>query len=149
MAEEGPGWGQLLGEAPVAALRWRAAPETWSALEYACHSRGVLEVFAARVERMLVEDDPDLVVWDDEAAVLDEAYNEQDPVVMADALQVATDGYRALLGRVDRVAGASGAWARTGRREDDVFTVSSLSRYALHESMHHRFDASRSIGQAG
>jgi hypothetical protein len=33
-------------------------------------------------------------------------------------------------------------WSRTAtRREDETFTVAGLARFALHESRHHRADA--------
>ena len=60
-------------------VRARPAPDTWSALEYACHTRDVLSVFNRRVLLMVAEDRPELGWWDHEAAADDEAYNAQDP----------------------------------------------------------------------
>ena len=42
----------------------RPAPQVWSPLEYACHVRDLLGVFAARVELMLTEDLPTFENWD-------------------------------------------------------------------------------------
>ena len=140
---EGDAWAAVLEDAPLAGLRWRPDPETWTGLEYAAHVRGVLTVFAERVVRMLGEEDPVLVVWDDEAAVLAEAYDEQDPAEVLDGLQVAAGAYGEQL-----VELPGEMWSRTGRREDTVFTVSSISWYGLHESTHHRFDVERSLQQA-
>ena len=38
-------WGGTLAIADVADLRRRPAPDVWSPLEYACHTRDVLSVF--------------------------------------------------------------------------------------------------------
>jgi hypothetical protein len=140
---EGPAWAGVLQHASVGALHWRPAPEVWTGLEYAAHLRGVLEVFGARVVRMLEQDDPELVVWDDEAAVTAEAYDEQDAADVLAGIQAAAAAYAEVL---RGVGGA--AWSRTGRREDTVFTVSSISWYGLHESVHHRHDVERSLRNA-
>jgi hypothetical protein len=140
---EGPAWAGVLDGAPRAALRWRPAPDVWTGLEYAAHVRGVLEVFAARVALMLSEDDPELVVWDDEAAVVAEAYDEQDPAAVLTGIEAAAAAY------ADVLRGVGGAaWSRTGRREDTEFSVSSISWYGLHESVHHRHDVERALQNA-
>lgn len=143
LGAEAPAWSALLVHAEPEALHWRRDPAVWTALEYACHVRGVLEVFAERVERMLAEDDPDLVVWDDEAAVLDEDYDGQDPLAVQAGLEAAAARYSQVLRNVN-----GEAWTRTGRREDTVFTVSSISWYGLHESVHHRHDVERLLQDA-
>ncbi|OWY61863.1 hypothetical protein B7486_61520 [cyanobacterium TDX16] len=143
MGGEGPAWAGVLRGASVEVLRWRPAPEVWTGLEYAAHVRGVLEVFGARVALMLREDDPELVVWDDEAAVIEEAYDEQDPAEVLAGIQAAAAAYAEVLRGV-----VGSAWSRTGRREDTVFTVSSISWYGLHESVHHRHDVERALQNA-
>ena len=56
---------------------------TWSPLEYACHVRDVHRVYAARVGRMLTEDDPHYENWDQDVTAVEERYGEQDPAVVA------------------------------------------------------------------
>ena len=123
------------------ALRRRPAPETWSAIEYACHVADVLLVFAERVQRCRQEDNPELGWWDHDASVVEDRYNEQ---AVADVRARIADGAVALalgLPRLDDPA----SWQRTGtRRGRERFTIDSLARYALHESVHHRLDARRS-----
>ncbi|MBI4498235.1 MAG: DinB family protein [Chloroflexi bacterium] len=39
-------------------LRWRPDPLAWSAKEVACHMRDFAEIFSARLERMVAEEEP-------------------------------------------------------------------------------------------
>ena len=129
-------WAHLLATTPPDDLRARPG-SGWTALECGAHVRDTLAVFTGRVERMLTEDEPELGWWDHEAAVLDERYDEQDPVAVglalvanAEALAVALDGVE------------GDAWQRAGvRRAGERFTVEGLGRFALHEARHHRGDA--------
>jgi hypothetical protein len=129
----------LPGEDGDALLRTRSAPDVWSPLEYACHVRDVLAVFAERTQRTLVEDDPDYGWWDHEAAVTDEDYNGQDPPAVADALTANAEAYAAVLDTVP-----FSGWKRTGRRRGgEPFTVLGLARFAIHEGRHHLLDVGR------
>ena len=139
---EGRRWRALLGEAPAAALARRPAPAEWSALEGAAHARDVLALFADRAGTALGAPpgtEPEFGWWDHEAAVLADAYNTQDPLVVASALAANADRLATLLeGLPDP------AWARAGtRRSTERFSVEDLARFALHESTHHRGDAER------
>ncbi|MBK9179190.1 MAG: DinB family protein [Acidimicrobiales bacterium] len=139
--DEGRRWARLVGGLLASGADLRRHPDeaTWSALEYTCHVRDVLAVFADRVARSLAEDDPDLGWWDHEAAVDEERYDDQDPAAVVAELAE----------RAERLAGALDAvprsgWGRTARRRgSEPFTVAGLARFALHESAHHRADAER------
>lgn len=134
----------LPGEDGGALVRNRPAPDVWSPLEYACHTRDVLAVFGQRVQRVLAEDDPDLGSWDHEAAVTDERYNEQDPGAVADELAANAEAFAAVLDAVP-----DDGWDRTGRRADgDRFSVLEWSRYAVHEGRHHLLDVGRGLRSA-
>jgi len=136
LRHEAERWAVLLETAAPDALRARSGG-TWSALEYAAHTRDTLAVFAGRVGRMLAEDDPELGWWDHEAAVAAERYNEQDPT---DVGLVLVANAEALALALEAVEGD--AWGRTGvRRAGERFTVEGLGRFALHEAAHHRRDA--------
>ena len=118
-------------------VRRRPAPEVWSPLECACHVRDVFRVFAERVGRMLTEDEPELGYWDHDASVVEQSYNEHDPVAVLDDLEHNASLLAAALDDVP-----PGAWERTGiRRAGERFTIAGLARFALHESHHHRSDA--------
>jgi len=133
----------LPGEDPDI-LRARPLPGTWSALAYACHVRDVLILFDGRIQRMLVEDDPDLGTWDHEAAVEADRYEAQDPVEVAKALEANAAGLAVNLSGI-----RDGAWERTGRRgTGEEFTVIGAGRYVLHEGHHHLLDLGRVLRAA-
>jgi hypothetical protein len=134
----------LPGEDGSALVRSRSAPEVWSPLEYACHVRDVLAVFSERVQRTLVEDDPELGWWDHEGAVVTQRYNEQDPGKVADQLATNAEVFASVLTSV-----SAGSWGRSARRRDDeVFTVLGLGRFAVHEGRHHLLDVGRGLRAA-
>lgn len=117
-------------------VRQRPDPLTWSPLEYAGHILGVAEVFTARIERMLTEDDPVFADWDGEQAAVADNYNAQDP----------TEVTRRYAQIIDRAAAAYDAltaeqWDRPGRRSDGkAFTVATFTAYFRHEIEHHLHD---------
>ena len=76
LREDARRWGAVLA-APAA--RIRPDDSAWSPLEYAAHVRDMLRVFTDRFALMLSEDDPTFENWDQDAAAIDEQYNEQDP----------------------------------------------------------------------
>ena len=139
VTREAAAWGRSLATADPAGLRFRPDPGVWSALEYGCHTRDLLAVMSARVIRMRTEDNPSLGWWDHEAAVDDDRYNEQDPVLVAEAIAANARGFAAVLDDV-----AAGDWDRTAeRRAGERFTIRGIARFVLHEVIHHRHDAER------
>lgn len=117
---------------------------TWSALEYACHTRDVLAVFAGRVSLTLVEDEPELGWWDHEAAAVDEGYNAQDPAAVLADLELNADHLGDVLATVP-----DEGWERVGtRRGVERFTVADMARFCLHEGHHHLHDARRALAPA-
>lgn len=134
-------WGRVLAAADPPALRVRPEPDTWSALEYACHVRDLLPVMEERIGRMLTDEDPALGWWDHEAAVLERAYAQQVPVLVQEDM---TANARRFAARLDEVEG--GGWDRgASRRPGERFTVRGIARFVLHEVIHHREDASQSL----
>ncbi|MET1132246.1 MAG: DinB family protein [Aeromicrobium sp.] len=129
----------------VAAMvpRWRAALErddvrerpddaTWSVLEYACHVRDVLLLFAERLRLMREHDGPEFPNWDQDASAV--GYAQESPDAVAAELAPAADVFAA---EIDAVAD----WTRPGYRSNgSVFTTDTLTRYALHDLVHHLHD---------
>jgi hypothetical protein len=126
-------WPAVLGRADV---RVRPNDSTWSPLEYSAHVRDVLKLYRERIALMVETDDPLYPNWDQDETAIADRYNEQDPPVVATQL---TDAAAALAETYDALDAA--AWHRPGRRSDGAsFTVSSISRYLLHDLEHHRWD---------
>lgn len=145
LSDEARRFADLLRSTPDESLRRRPDRSTWSALEYAVHTRDTLDVFTGRVRRMLVESEPDLGWWDHEAAIADGSANRSDPDETADGLMRAVTALTSLLDGADG-HGLTNGWSRRGvRRGTEIFTVESTIRFALHELAHHLDDAESSI----
>lgn len=137
-------FGRVLEAADDDQLRTRPAPATWSALEYAVHVRDVLNVFSERIVRTLAEHEPELGWWDHEAAIADGMANESDVGAVVDDLGRNASKLSEALRLVDDDGWSRGAIRRPGER----FTIELMARFALHEVVHHRTDAQRSLASA-
>ena len=126
-------WEQVLTRSDATA---RPDPATWSPLEYACHVRDVFRLYDQRLGLMLTEDDPLFADWDQDAAAVDDGYNEQDPETVAAELMAAGEELAATFESV----GAT-QWDRPGRRSDGAaFTIDTFGRYFIHDPVHHLMD---------
>jgi hypothetical protein len=129
-------WVAYAGAHSDAEIARRPDDATWSPLEYAAHVRDVYRVFHARLNLMLVFDDPTFDNWDQDvtAVALDYAHEEVDPVL--ESLIKAGTALAAAVGDVP-----AGARSRTGRRSNgSLFTVTTLPLYCLHDVVHHVWD---------
>ena len=134
-------WREFLGAVTdypggVDALGTRPDPPGWSALEYGCHVRDVLSLFARRVELSLLTHRPDHASWNHEQAAIDDHYLAQDPAAVADDVEHAA---AELAGLVQPLR--TEAWARPSTRDGVQCTVADLVRIAWHEAVHHLEDA--------
>lgn len=141
--DEAEQWADILSIQPPALLIGRPLAG-WSVLEYAAHVRDVLKNFANRVERTLREHEPVFGWWDHERAAIEDAYNDQDPQVVAGALRDNAEHLAALADGVREPGWNRGATRRLGEH----FTTEGLLRFALHEMRHHRVDAQHRIDGA-
>ena len=88
---------------------------------------------------MLAEDDPLFPNWDQDATAREERYDEQDPATVVADLEA---NAAAISARLDAIAGEQ--WDRPGRRSDgSSFTLATLSRYLVHDPIHHVWDVTR------
>lgn len=142
---------QVLGEALVEAadrvigaladagtLRQRPEPEVWSALEYGCHVRDILDVQRNRIGRALVEETPAFEPMGREERVTELAYNERDPQAVAADLAVNAEALAATVTDLD-----DEGWERTGIYnwpEPAERSVEWIVRHTVHELVHHRRD---------
>ncbi|MEM8705577.1 MAG: DinB family protein [Actinomycetota bacterium] len=130
-------WAQTLATADVSSLRRWPGLDVWSPLEYACHTRDVIAAFEERVRRTAVEPGQQLGWWDHEAAVTDERYNEQVPVLVAEAMAANARRLAHTLADLDPATWDSAAERRPGEH----FTIRGMAGFVLHEIVHHRWDA--------
>lgn len=126
-------WAEVLAR-PTATTR--PSPQVWSPLEYGCHVRDVLLIFAERALMIREQDDPQFPNWDQDATAISERYGEQEPATVAEQLATAATVNAAVWEGV-----GAGEWSRPGRRSNgSVFTLESLGRYFLHDLRHHLVD---------
>jgi DinB superfamily len=136
----GPRWRALLTGAGER-LRVRPEPETWSALEYAAHSRDITALHVFGVEQALTGTEPRFPAFDPGLADSTAAtYNSESVDVVLDAL----DEHACRLASVADDAG-EGAWSRGITLGDDRSDVRWLLEHALHDSTHHLQDVERGL----
>jgi heat shock protein HslJ len=138
----GPAWRELLGAAGDL-LRIRPAPEVWSAIEYAEHTRDITALHVYGVEQALTIDEPRLPAIADD--LVDRAAADYGA---ADLDQVADDiaEQTARLAQLLEDAG-DGGWQRGLTIGSDRLEVRRLVEHALHDSRHHLVDVRRGLVQ--
>jgi len=133
----------LPGEDLDGLVRMRPDPLTWSALEYACHTRDGFALYETRVGVVLLEDRPLLPRMQRDVLVVERGYNGQNPAAVAEQLAVAAE---ALAARLESVP--SEGWVRVGVRDNLEMTIDWMARNAVHEGSHHLLDIGRSLRAA-
>ena len=137
----GPSWTTLLDGAGDL-LRVRPEPSTWSAVEYAAHSRDITELHRWAVDEALTGAEP--VLPDVEGDALIEsaasAYGNADPVTVVDALATAATG----MADAARTAGEP-AWHLGITIGTSHSSVRRLLEHGLHDSTHHLADVTRGL----
>ena len=127
-------WETLLAEGRI--TRGRSNPAKWSPLEYACHVRDVCRIYDERIALMLEVPDPLFANWEQDATAVDDQYDEQDPRTVVNALVASAE---VLANRLDSLSADD--WEREGSRSDGAsFTIDSISRYMIHDPIHHLWD---------
>jgi hypothetical protein len=137
----GPRWRTLVAVSD-GDLRTRPAPEVWSAIEYAAHSRDITALHVFGVEQALTVDEP--AFPDIEADELIDAaaatYADASPEDVIDHL-----GEHA--NRLAELAADAGPgnWTRGLTIGDNRSDVRQLLEHALHDSSHHIDDVERGL----
>ncbi|HWW54104.1 MAG TPA: DinB family protein [Acidimicrobiales bacterium] len=127
-------------------VRTRPAPETWSALEYACHVRDVLFVQRERLHLALVEDCPSFTPMYREQRVQSARYAAQEPEVVAREIDVGADLLARDLSYLD-----SEGWARRcvyNFPAPAERTLLWLAQHTVHEGEHHLGDVDAALATA-
>jgi len=85
---------------------------------------------------MLEVPDPLFANWEQDATAVDDQYDEQDPRTVVNALVASAE---VLANRLDSLSADD--WEREGSRSDGAsFTIDSISRYMIHDPIHHLWD---------
>jgi hypothetical protein len=126
-------------------VRLRPEPEVWSAIEYACHVRDVLEVQRFRIAQCLAEDRPVYAPMDRTGRVKQLKYEDQDPMEVAAALM----RFAREFGAAARVLtppqlGRLGLYNYPVRAPR---TLGWIIRHTAHEIQHHRLDLTGILAQ--
>jgi DinB superfamily len=132
---------QLLDSANAGMLRAHPRPGSWSALEYGCHVRDVLQVQRDRVIRAQAEDVPSFPSMRRDERVVADRYNDQDPRGVASQLTDAARDLATTLSALDE-----SGWQRSGVYPwptTQVRTVEWIGQRSVHELAHHLFDCRR------
>ena len=137
----GPSWSALLDGAGEF-LRVRPEPRTWSAIEYAAHSRDITELHRWAVGEALTGTEPVLPEVEADALIESAAsdYGTADPVTVATGLGTAATG----MADDARTAGAA-AWRNGITIGTSRSSVRRLLEHALHDSTHHLGDVARGL----
>ena len=129
----------LKGEDLDALLRAHPLDDTWSALEYVCHVRDVFRVQAERIGHALVQDSFHAEPMRRDDLVHELAYDEQDPIEVADDLAANADALASVFEALSEAE-----WERTfvyhveGER-----TLVWVAQHTVHEGEHHLLDVGR------
>ena len=123
-------------------LRVRPEPETWSAIEYAAHSRDITALHVFGVEQALTEDEPAYPAIEADTLIETSAttYHDEDAEVVVAQL----DREARRLGESAADTGAAN-WSRGITIGDERSTVRRLLEHALHDSLHHLDDVNRGL----
>jgi S-DNA-T family DNA segregation ATPase FtsK/SpoIIIE len=131
----------LKGEDLDALVRVHPIEGTWSALEYVCHMRDVLQIQRERLRRALVEDGFSPAPMGRDERVTEYRYNEQDPTTVADELDAAADALA-----VDIEAFSPTDFDRTmiyNYPERVERPLTWVIQHTVHEGEHHLLDVGR------
>jgi hypothetical protein len=137
----GSEWSALLLNAGDC-LREQPAPATWSAIEYAAHSRDITALHVFGVDQALRLDEPVLpeIAADELIEEASATYATADPVLVASELE---DQARSLADLAEAAGTAS--WGRGITIGDSRRDVRSLLEHALHDSHHHLVDVENGL----
>lgn len=143
----GERYAAALSATPIVSLRAHPSEGVWSALEYGCHVRDMLQVQRERVMRARVEERPRFEPMGREERVVDLHYNAQPPAEVASDLALAAS---LLAATFDEFGEAE--WLRTcvyTWPSEQVRTLEWVGRHTVHECLHHLMDFDRQVAASG
>jgi hypothetical protein len=134
-------WRELFEDVESDRLRERPAPNVWSALEYAAHTRDVLRLHRSGLGPILAGEEPTFPGMEPEDDGPDHGYNALDPPKVLDDLDEAAG---AIADRAERELPSH--WDRTATIEGRKVEAGWLLRHAVHDASHHLRDVERGLG---
>ncbi len=134
-------WHDAFADTPDDRLRRRPAPEVWSPLEYAAHTRDVLRLHHMGIGMILEGTHPAFPSIPPDPPGADHGYNAQDPRTMLDELATAAGDLADLAGPA-----RPEMWDRTGEIGGVEHDAGWLLRHAVHDASHHLFDIEKDLG---
>lgn len=119
-------------------IRRRPRPSTWSALEYVAHVADVLDHLGPAIRRIVVEDEPTIPFFDNDARAVEQAYNTQGRDEVLGWLDLACAELASVLEAVE-----PDDWKRIGHFAWGDRDALAMARNAVHEGSHHLRDVQR------
>ena len=136
-----PIWRTMTEGMPARVLSARPAAETWSAMEYAAHSRDVTEAMGRLLHFTLTTDDPRLDGPPPDPPQPVPASS------MSDAITEIDQNVARLHGRALKLA--DDEWDRTVVLGDETVDVTWVVGHAVHDGTHHMRDVGRGLATLG
>jgi hypothetical protein len=133
-------WRELFEDVPDERLRRRPDPQTWSALEYAAHTRDVLALVSWGMDRLLKGDEPTFEAIEPDPPGADHGYAALDPSEVLDQLEANAERMAA---RAERALPEH--WKRRGTMGETPTDAGWLLRHAVHDATHHIRDVERGL----
>lgn len=137
-------WRQLFEDVPDEILRRRPAPEVWSALEYAAHTRDVIALNSWAIDEVLKGERPTFPAVEPDVDAPDHGYNRLEPAKVLDSLAKRAD---ALAARAQGVLPEH--WSRTGVIGGEELDAGWGLRHVVHDATHHLKDVERGLSALG
>jgi hypothetical protein len=134
-------WHEVFADVPGDRLRRRPAPDVWSPLEYAAHTRDVLDLIGSGLAAVLDGNHPSYPNVEPEKDAPDHGWNDLDPAAVLDELSAAAE----------RIADRAGRalpehWERTADMNGTETDAGWILRHAVHDASHHLRDVQKALG---
>jgi len=135
-------WREAFQDVSDERLRRRPSPTVWSPLEYAAHTRDVLDLIGGGLPAVLDDARPSYpgVVPDEDAP--DHGYNALDPAAVTD--QLAANAER-IADRAERALPEH--WDRTATLGGEETDAGWILRHAVHDASHHLRDVQKDLNR--
>jgi hypothetical protein len=133
-------WRALFDKVPEDVLRERPAPDVWSALEYAAHTRDVIALNAWGINEALTKDRPVFPKITPDVGAPDHGYNRLQPSDVLDELAVHAGG---LADKASHVLPAH--WDRVAVVGDQEIDAGWALRHVVHDATHHLKDVEKGL----